>query len=85
MPAPAVVADRDRVWTPGLLLAGDTGGPRGGPCIGAQNSEQYRATIQGLMDFLEGKSTAATLRQIRDEMADAEWRESHARARTAEA
>ncbi|NJN84725.1 MAG: excinuclease ABC subunit UvrC [Caldilineaceae bacterium] len=26
----------------------------GGPCIGAQNREEYRATVQQLMDFLEG-------------------------------
>ncbi len=28
----------------------------GGPCIGAQNREQYRASVQGLMNFLEGDS-----------------------------
>ncbi|NDJ53379.1 MAG: excinuclease ABC subunit UvrC [Chloroflexi bacterium] len=27
-----------------------------GPCIGAVNQEEYRATIQNLMDFLKGKS-----------------------------
>ncbi len=26
------------------------------PCIGAVNQEEYRATIQGLMDFLQGRS-----------------------------
>jgi excinuclease ABC subunit C len=28
----------------------------GGPCIGAQNREEYRSTIQQLMDFLSGDS-----------------------------
>ena len=28
----------------------------GGPCIGAVNQDQYRATIRQLMDFLDGKS-----------------------------
>ncbi len=28
----------------------------GGPCIGAESREEYRATIQGLMDFLNGRS-----------------------------
>jgi excinuclease ABC subunit C len=28
----------------------------GGPCIGAVSREEYRATIQGLMDFLNGRS-----------------------------
>ncbi len=28
----------------------------GGPCIGAQNREEYRASVQGLMNFLEGDS-----------------------------
>ncbi|MGH2541852.1 MAG: excinuclease ABC subunit UvrC [Ardenticatenaceae bacterium] len=43
----------------------------GAPCIGAQSREEYRATIQGLMDFLEGKGTEGTLQQIRDEMIEA--------------
>ncbi|MCB0079143.1 MAG: excinuclease ABC subunit UvrC, partial [Anaerolineales bacterium] len=43
----------------------------GGPCIGAQNREEYRASIQTLMDFLDGKATAETLDQIRTEMDEA--------------
>lgn len=43
----------------------------GGPCIGAQDSAAYRATIQGLMDFLDGKETEQTLSQIRQEMLEA--------------
>ncbi len=43
----------------------------GAPCIGAQSREAYRATIQQLMDFLDGKGAAQTLEQIRGEMAEA--------------
>ncbi|MDQ4076546.1 MAG: excinuclease ABC subunit UvrC [Chloroflexota bacterium] len=43
----------------------------GGPCIGAQTKEEYRDTIQGLMDFLEGKGTEETLEQLRAEMMEA--------------
>lgn len=43
----------------------------GGPCIGAQDSAAYRDTIQGLMDFLDGKETEQTLTQIRQEMLEA--------------
>lgn len=42
----------------------------GGPCIGAQNREEYRQTIQQLMHFLEGDSERV-LRQIEEQMARA--------------
>jgi excinuclease ABC subunit C len=43
----------------------------GAPCIGAQSPEAYRATIQELMNFLEGKGTEATLKEIREQMFEA--------------
>jgi len=39
----------------------------GGPCIGAQSREQYRETIQQLMQFLEGNSDQV-LRQVQEQM-----------------
>lgn len=39
----------------------------GGPCIGAQTREEYRETIQQLMDFLEGNSERV-LRQLKEQM-----------------
>lgn len=39
----------------------------GGPCIGAQNREEYRATIQQLMDFLNG-NTDKVLTQLKRQM-----------------
>lgn len=39
----------------------------GGPCIGAQTREEYRETIQQLMDFLEGDSDRV-LRQLKEQM-----------------
>ncbi len=41
-----------------------------GPCIGAVNQAEYRATIQGLMDFLDGKSDHI-VREIESKMAQA--------------
>lgn len=41
-----------------------------GPCIGAVNREQYRAMIQGLMDFLNGKSEHI-VHDIKQKMAQA--------------
>ncbi len=43
----------------------------GGPCIGSQSQESYRATIQELMDFLDGKGSDVTLEEIRREMLEA--------------
>lgn len=40
----------------------------GGPCIGAQSREEYRSTIQGLMDFLDGKNTEPVLQGIQTDM-----------------
>lgn len=40
------------------------------PCIGAVSKDQYRAMIQGLMDFLEGRSEHI-IRDIEDRMAEA--------------
>lgn len=37
------------------------------PCIGKVSREEYRANLQGLMDFLSGHSDAI-IRQLRDEM-----------------
>jgi excinuclease ABC subunit C len=42
----------------------------GGPCIGAQNKADYRATIKQLMDFLAG-DTDAVLAQLEQQMARA--------------
>lgn len=42
----------------------------GGPCIGAQNREEYRATIQQLMDFLHG-DTDRVINQLERQMARA--------------
>ena len=42
----------------------------GGPCIGAQNRDEYRATIQQLMDFLQGDSDRV-LKQMEEQMARA--------------
>lgn len=39
----------------------------GGPCIGAQSREQYRETIQQLMQFLEGNSDKV-LSQLQEQM-----------------
>ncbi|MFN8441531.1 MAG: excinuclease ABC subunit UvrC [Caldilineaceae bacterium] len=39
----------------------------GGPCIGAQNREEYRNTIQQLMDFLNGKADRV-LTQLKKQM-----------------
>ncbi len=39
----------------------------GGPCIGAQNREEYRATIRQLMSFLEG-DTDQVLKQLDEQM-----------------
>jgi excinuclease ABC subunit C len=39
----------------------------GGPCIGAQTREEYRQTIQQLMQFLEGDSDKV-LRQLQEQM-----------------
>jgi len=39
----------------------------GGPCIGRQNREEYRATIKQLMDFLSG-DTDLVLQQIETQM-----------------
>ncbi len=39
----------------------------GGPCIGAQSREEYRATIQQLMDFLQG-DTDRVLQQLERQM-----------------
>lgn len=39
----------------------------GGPCIGAQTREEYRKTVQQLMDFLEGNSERV-LRQLKEQM-----------------
>lgn len=41
-----------------------------GPCIGAVNQQEYRATIQSLMDFLQGKSDAI-LEKLRLRMQEA--------------
>ncbi|MCE7947309.1 MAG: excinuclease ABC subunit UvrC [Chloroflexi bacterium CFX4] len=40
------------------------------PCIGKVNREEYRANLQGLMDFLSGQSDAI-IRQLRAEMNEA--------------
>lgn len=40
----------------------------GGPCIGVQSREEYRDTIQGLMDFLDGKNTEPVLQTIQQDM-----------------
>ncbi len=37
----------------------------GGPCIGAQSREEYRASVQGLMNFLEGDSQKVIKRMSR--------------------
>ncbi len=37
------------------------------PCIGKVSREEYRANLQGLMDFLSGQSDAI-IRQVREEM-----------------
>ncbi|MCC6166684.1 MAG: excinuclease ABC subunit UvrC [Caldilineaceae bacterium] len=42
----------------------------GGPCIGAQTKQEYRATIQQLMDFLHG-DTERVLKQLEAQMARA--------------
>jgi excinuclease ABC subunit C len=42
----------------------------GGPCIGAQNRAEYRATVQQLMDFLAG-DTERVLSQLEAQMARA--------------
>jgi len=42
----------------------------GGPCIGQQNREEYRATIQQLMNFLQG-DTDRTIQQLEGQMAQA--------------
>jgi excinuclease ABC subunit C len=42
----------------------------GGPCIGAVNREEYRETIQNLMNFLEGDQTS-TLEDLRRQMLEA--------------
>jgi excinuclease ABC subunit C len=39
----------------------------GGPCIGAQDRTEYRATIQQLMDFLSG-DTEAVIKQMESQM-----------------
>lgn len=39
----------------------------GGPCIGAQNREEYRATVRQLMDFLEGDADKV-LKQVEEQM-----------------
>ena len=39
----------------------------GGPCIGAQNREEYRGTIRQLMSFLEG-DTDQVLKQLDEQM-----------------
>ncbi len=52
----------------------------GGPCIGAQDQAAYRASIQGLMDFLDGKGTETTLAQIRADMSEAAERLEFERA-----
>ncbi len=39
----------------------------GGPCIGAQNREEYRGTIKQLMSFLEGE-TDQVLKQLDEQM-----------------
>jgi excinuclease ABC subunit C len=39
----------------------------GGPCIGAQNREEYRATLRQLMSFLEGDADRV-LRQLDEQM-----------------
>src|SRR5574341_2215209 len=53
------------------------------PCIGAVNQAQYRATIQGLMEFLQGRSDAITarLRQNMQAASDALEYERAARLR----
>jgi excinuclease ABC subunit C len=45
----------------------------GGPCIGAVNRQEYRATIQRLMDFLNGRSDQV-VSQLRARMAAASER-----------
>ncbi len=42
----------------------------GGPCIGAQSREEYREVIQGLMDFLEGR-TEEVMAQLQARMEQA--------------
>jgi len=42
----------------------------GGPCIGAQNREEYRQTVRQLMDFLEGKADE-TIQLLEEQMARA--------------
>ena len=42
----------------------------GGPCIGAQNRAEYRATLQQLMDFLSG-DTEIVINQLEQQMARA--------------
>jgi len=42
----------------------------GGPCIGRQSREEYRATLQQLMDFLSGDSERV-IRQLEEQMARA--------------
>ncbi len=54
----------------------------GGPCIGQQSRDAYRETIQELMDFLNGKSTTATLAVIRKEMNEAAEKLEFERAAT---
>ncbi|MBK8049743.1 MAG: excinuclease ABC subunit UvrC [Anaerolineales bacterium] len=39
----------------------------GGPCIGVQNREEYRATVRQLMQFLEGDSDSV-LKQLEEQM-----------------
>jgi len=53
-----------------------------GPCIGAQSRDAYRETIQGLMDFLNGKGSNATLSAIRHEMNEAAEKLEFERAAT---
>ena len=50
-----------------------------GPCIGAVNQEEYRSTIQNLMDFLQGKSDDIIAR-LQQEMWDASERMDYERA-----
>jgi excinuclease ABC subunit C len=50
-----------------------------GPCIGAASQDEYRAMIQGLMDFLQGRSDAI-MEQIRERMQAASKRLEFERA-----